>query len=599
MSQTIDQRLQQIRQFMATHQIDAYIIPRADEYLGEYVPACNERLHWATGFTGSAGVAVILADKAAIFVDGRYTVQVRQQVSDKLFSYHHLIDEPYLFWVCQQLQGGQRIGIDSRTLSLSQYQQAKGLAEHQKLELVATENPIDLNWQDRPLPPQGPAILLSEQVTGESSPAKRKRIGQQLDSVDADAALITAPDSIAWLLNIRGTDIPCLPVVLSQAILYADGQMSWFVDIDKVPADFSDHAGDGVTVRPEAEFADALDELASSATRVQADPATSNAWCQLKLAEAGVTLVALADPCLLPKAAKNPTEIKGTKEAHRRDALAEVRFLAWLDAQVAAGEELDEALLSDKLQQFRMQDPDCLDLSFATISAAGSNAAMCHYNHINAPKPSKLQQDSVYLVDSGAQYAFGTTDITRTIAIGHPSLEIKERFTLVLKGMIALACQRFPAGTTGTQLDVLARQYLWQQGLDFDHGTGHGVGHYLSVHEGPHRISKAANTTALESGMIVSDEPGFYQDGGYGIRCENLLVVEPIALAHADRPFYQFTTLTHVPFDKRLIQTELLTTQERQWLNDYHQKVFEIVSAQLTEDDSDTLVWLTEATQAL
>ncbi|MFM2480043.1 aminopeptidase P family protein [Celerinatantimonas sp. YJH-8] len=598
MSHVISQRLQQIREFMTANQLDAYIIPRADEYLGEYVPASNERLKWITGFTGSAGVAVILANQAAIFVDGRYTVQVRQQVSADLYSFHHLIDEPYLFWTCQNLQPQQRIGIDSRTFSLHQFNQAQALAQHLQLQLVTTENPVDLFWEDRPYPPQDPAILLSEQITGESSLSKRQRIGHQIAQAEAQAALITASDSIAWLLNIRGSDIPCLPVVLSQAILMSDGQMIWFVNPDKVPAGFAEHVGEGVTIRPELEFEGALEQLSTQCQRVQADPATSNAWCQLKLQQAGISLVALPDPCLLPKATKNPTEIAGTREAHRRDAAAEVKFLAWLDQQVKQNQLPNEAEASDQLEKFRMQDPDCLDLSFATISAAGSNAAMCHYNHINAEQPAQLALNSVYLVDSGAQYRFGTTDITRTVAIGTPSTEIKERFTLVLKGMIALACQRFPQGTTGTQLDVLARQYLWQQGLDFDHGTGHGVGHFLSVHEGPQRISKAINSIALEEGMIISDEPGFYLDGGYGIRCENLLTVEIAESIHSDRPFYQFSTLTHVPFDTRLIQKERLSDAERHWLNDYHQKVYQLVAPQL-HDDPATLAWLKQATASL
>ncbi|MFM2484256.1 aminopeptidase P family protein [Celerinatantimonas yamalensis] len=600
MSQIINQRLQQIRSFMQEHALDAFIIPRADEYLGEYVPTCNERLHWISGFTGSAGAVVILNEQAAIFVDGRYTVQVRQQVDSALFSYHHLIEEPFLFWVCQKLSAGRQVGIDSRTFSLTQYQQAKALCDHQRITLVETPiNPVDKLWQDRPSAPSGIATLMSNACVGASSLEKRLQIGEQIHQTGAQAALITAPDSIAWLLNIRGSDISRLPVVLSQAILHADGQMQWFVDPAKIPEGFIEHVGQGVSVAPETDFADGLKQLATQYQKVLADPATSNAWCQLRLQEQSVQLVALADPCLLPKACKNTAEIEGMREAHRRDALAEVRFLAWLAQHEQQGTLPDEAQAADHLQQLRYLDSDCVDLSFDTISASSSNAAMCHYNHENADVPAALQMDSVYLVDSGGQYRFGTTDITRTVAIGQPSQEICQRFTLVLKGMIALACQRFPKGTTGTQLDVLARQYLWQQGLDFDHGTGHGVGHFLSVHEGPQRISKAFNDVALAPGMVISDEPGYYQDGDYGIRCENLLVVEPLEFPHSDRPFYQFATLTFVPFDRRLIIPSLLSDAERQWLNHYHQQVFELVSSQLESTDIDTLTWLKAATATL
>lgn len=599
MSQVIHQRLQQIRAFMQENNLDAFIIPRADEYLGEYVPACNERLFWISGFTGSAGAAVILADKAAIFVDGRYTVQVRQQVDHQLFSFHHLTEEPYLFWTCQNLNENARIGIDSRTFSLSQYRNIKRLTEHQNLTLVESENPIDKLWQDRPAAPSNVATLMPNDWAGQTSSEKRQQIAEQIRQSDAQAALITAPDSIAWLLNIRGSDIPFLPVALSYSILFADGTMNWYINPQKIPQGLTEHTGSDVTTYPEEDFEQGLRELGETCHRVLADPSSSNAWSQLRLIENGVQLVELADPCLLPKAIKNANELKGAHEAHRRDALAEVRFLAWLDQCAQQNRLPDEAQAADKLQHMRYLDKDCVDLSFATISAAATNAAMCHYNHKNADAPAPLLMNSSYLVDSGGQYRFGTTDITRTVALGTPPQETKERFTLVLKGMIALTRARFPKGTTGTQLDALARQYLWQNGLDFDHGTGHGVGHFLSVHEGPQRISKALNDIALEPGMITSNEPGFYKENEYGIRCENLLVVEKADLADADRPFYQFATLTYVPFDKRLIQTNLLTDQERSWLNEYHQQVLAIVKPQIPKDETDVLNWLIEATSAL
>lgn len=599
MSLSISTRLQSIRTFMSQHNLDAFIIPRADEYLGEYVPACNERLHWTTGFTGSAGVAIILADSAAIFVDGRYTVQVRQQVSDELFSFHHLINEPFMSWLCHQLTQGQNVGLDSKTFSLKQFEQMQHLANEQHLGLVEIDNPIDTLWLDRPDAPSSGATRMDNHIAGINSFEKRQLIGHKISELGADAALMTASDSIAWLLNIRGRDIPCLPVVLSNAFLYADGRMTWFVDPKKLPEQFEIHVGEGVTVCSDTEYEHALKSLALESPKILADPATANAWSQLRLRESGAQLIAAPDPCLLPKACKNNAEIAGMRKAHQVDALAEVKFLVWLDQCVQTGQLPDEGQASDQLGRFRYANSDCVDLSFDTISAAGSNAAMCHYNHKNAATPSPLQMNTLYLVDSGGQYTFGTTDITRTVAIGQASDEMKERFTLVLKGMISLACQKFPKGTTGTQLDALARQYLWQYGLDFDHGTGHGVGHFLSVHEGPQRISTAPNSIALEPGMVISDEPGYYLDGGYGIRCENLLIVEPANFPDADRPFYQFDTLTYVPFDKTLIQQSMLSQQETKWINDYHEKVYQLVYPQIDAHDKVTQTWLKAATSAI
>lgn len=596
MSHTTQQKLSQIREFMANHQLDAFIIPRADEYLGEYVPEHNERLHWISGFTGSAGVVIILKQRAAIFVDGRYTVQVKQQVDSQLFEYHHLVDTPQIEWLSQQLPAEARIGCDPKTHSLSWYQAAQAKLEKSAMALVAVEqNPIDSLWHDRPQPQQQPILLLEEALTGASSQSKRSRIGAEIAKAGADAAIITSLDSIAWLLNIRGRDIPCLPVVLSAAILYSNGEMAWYLDMEKLAEGWQAHVGEGVSAYPETDFAAGLQQLSERCDSVMADPETANAWCQLNVMAQGVTLLAAADPCLLAKAAKNPTEIEGMRQAHLHDAVAEIKFLSWLDAQVALGELHTEDRLADELERCRRQHPDLLDLSFDTISAAGSNAAMCHYNHNNGT-PAQLQNNSLYLVDSGGQYRFGTTDITRTVAIGEVASSVKRHFTLVLKGMITLSLQRFPKGTSGAQLDSIARQFLWNAGLDYDHGTGHGVGHFLSVHEGPQRIGKGANNVGLLPGMVLSNEPGFYKEGEYGIRCENLVVVTEQQIEGSDRCYYGFETLTWVPFDRRLIDTQLLSDSELQWLNHYHQQVYEKLHTQL---EGEPLAWLEAATAPL
>jgi Xaa-Pro aminopeptidase len=386
----------------------------------------------------------------------------------------------------------------------------------------------------------------------------------------ADAALVFAPDAVSWLLNLRGTDIPCLPVVQGFALLHTGGEVDLFTDPGRIPGGFDEHVGEGVRVIPEREAAVRLADYRDR--RVLADPDSANAWTQLLLEENGAILVEGRDPVLIPKACKNAVELAGARRAHLRDAVAVVRFLRWLDEEVAAGRLHDEAALSDHLGELRARGEGFRDFSFDTISAAGPNAALCHYNHRNG-KPAPLQMDSVYLVDSGGQYTDGTTDITRTVAVGEPGDEVRRLFTLVLKGHIALATARFPEGTTGTHLDALARQHLWREGFDFDHGTGHGVGSFLSVHEGPQRIARPWNGVALRPGMIVSNEPGYYRDGAFGIRCENLVAVREAENLAGETPMLEFETLTLVPFDRRLLDADLLAPAERRWLDDYHRRV--------------------------
>jgi len=437
-------------------------------------------------------------------------------------------------------------------------------------------------------------LLLDESFTGESSQSKRQRVAEEIKAKGAEAALISQLDSIAWLLNIRGHDVPRLPVLLGFGLLTAEGDMTLFTDLRKLPNDISDHVGPGVSFQSETDLGHALEALGSQGAAVMADPDTANAWCQLTIEKSGGRLIPGADPVLLPKAQKNTVEMSGIRESHIRDGAAVSKFLAWIDREVSQGRLYHEGELADQLEAFRRELLHIQDLSFDTISAAGSNAAMAHYNHNNGT-PAMLEMNNLYLVDSGGQYLDGTTDITRTVIIGEPSDDHKRHFTLVLKGNIALSRARFPKGTSGVQLDALARQFLWAEGLNFDHGTGHGVGCFLSVHEGPQRISPKGSSTELLPGMVLSNEPGYYKENAYGIRCENLMAV-------TDRPtdteynMLQFEILTFAPFDLRLVDDSLMTTEEIEWLNDYHQKVLELLSPQLTGDDSD---WLREATRAI
>jgi|AntAceMinimDraft_11_1070367.scaffolds.fasta_scaffold00262_30 Xaa-Pro aminopeptidase len=590
----VEPRLAAVRQLMVAANYDALVVPRADEYLGEYIPEHKERLRWISGFTGSAGMVLVLREQAAIFVDGRYTVQVRNEVPAALFECHHLINEPHVEWLAARLPQNARVACDPRLHSLQWYRESQATLAAAGIELVAdTGNLIDRCWHDRPDAVCRPALLLDAAFTGESSSDKRQRIAEMVRARACDAALIFAPDSVSWLLNIRGTDMPQLPVVQSFAVLECSGALTLFIDPCRLPNGFDAHVGEGVSVRPEADASGALGAFASM--KVLSDSKNASAWIQLELLRLDAILVDGEDPVQLEKACKNSVEIAGTRNAHRRDAVAEIRFLAWLDSEIAAGRLHDEAVLSDTLLGFREQGKHFHAVSFNTISAAGANAAMCHYNHVNAI-PAHLTTNSVYLVDSGGQYSDGTTDITRTVAIGDPGAEVRRLFTLVLKGHIALAQIRFPHGTTGTQLDALARQFLWREGFDYDHGTGHGVGVFLSVHEGPQRISKAHNGVALRPGMIVSNEPGYYRDGAFGMRCENLQVVCACDDGTGDTPMLEFETLTLVPFDTRLLDVTLMDAYEIEWLNRYHQRVAEIIMPLLQGKERH---WLEQATRPI
>lgn len=594
MHSNTEQHLTAIRQWLVQQNLDALIVPHEDEYLGEYIPAHNERLHWLTGFTGSAGAAIVTQDKAAIFVDGRYTVQVTKQVPAALFEYRHLINEPALDWLVDNLAPGAKIAIDPRMHSGMWLEAAQAKLNKRHQTVILDSNPIDTLWNDRPQPVLSDVRLMANETAGRNSAEKRQQIAQLVQKQGGDCAIITALDSICWLLNVRGLDVSRLPVLLSHAIIHDNGHVEFFIEPSRVPSNFAAHVGEGVTVFSPDRLQAQLERL--DGKNVLLDPAISNAWFKLVLQNSGAHIVPASDPCLMPKACKNAVEIAGMKESHLRDGVAMVQFLSWLDAEVAAGRLYDEGQLADKLEAIRRLEPTLVDLSFDTISAAGSNAAMCHYNHNNQPQPTQLSMDSLYLVDSGGQYIDGTTDITRTVAIGTPSAEMIKQFTLALKGHIGIARARFPRGTRGYQLDTLARQHLWAEGFDYDHGTGHGVGHFLSVHEGPASISKKQIDVALDKGMVLSNEPGYYRADQFGIRIENLeLVVEQST--QGDFSVLAFESLTRCPIDSRNIDVNLLTRPELAWLNNYHQIVWDELSPRLS--DEAVLAWLRNATQPL
>jgi Xaa-Pro aminopeptidase len=586
-------RLESLRAEMTRQELDGFIVPHADEFQNEYPPPSAERLAWITGFTGSAGVAVILGDRAAAFTDGRYTLQIREQVDGGLFDIRHITDEPPKDWVAEHLGEGGRLGYDPwlhTEHSLANWRKA---AEKAGGEIVAVEhNPLDAVWTDRSPAPAAPIAPHGEEYAGESSASKRERVAKALAEEGADSAVITAPDSIAWLLNIRGGDVAHTPLPLSFAVLYATGRVEWFVDPAKVGPDLAAHLGDEVTVRGADEFEGALWALGNN--RVLADPAGTAALVFERLGKAGARIVRADDPCHMPKACKNEIEIEGMRASHRRDGAALTRFLAWLAAEAPKG-GLGEIAAADKLRALRFEGEHITDLSFRTISGSGPNGAIVHYS-VTSESDRTLGAGELYLVDSGGQYLDGTTDVTRTVAIGEPTAEMRDRFTRVLKGHIALATARFPEGTTGSQLDALARQALWQAGLDYDHGRGHGVGSYPGVHEGPQRISKIGNKVALKPGMIVSNEPGYYKAGAYGIRIENLVCVIALDIEGAEKPMLGFETLTRAPIDLALVDTALLTPEETEWLNAYHGRVRETLAPML---DEDTSAWLEGATRAV
>ena len=587
-------RLDLLRERLAADGFTGFIVPRADEHQGEYVPQCGQRLAWLTGFTGSAGLVVVLRDKAAVFVDGRYTLQAGTQVDTKAYDIRHLIDEPAANWLATEATKGDVVGYDPWLHTPQEVERLRAGVERAGATLRAVErNPLDAVWEGRPAAPLAPVFAQADAYAGESAADKRLRIGKALAANGAAATVLTMPESIAWLLNIRGGDVPHTPLPLSFAILRADGAVTLFIDRRKLVSGLDRYLGNQVTIEAPDRLGAALDALSGQGA-VQVDPASAASWVFDRLGAAKAQIIRAADPCMLPKACKNRIELDGTRAAHRRDGAAMARFLAWL-ARTAPMGTLGEIAASDRLEAFRKEGEHFRDLSFPTISGAGSNGAIVHYR-ADRESEKVLEPGSLYLLDSGAQYLDGTTDITRTIAIGEPSPEMKENFTRVLKGHIALARARFPKGTTGSQLDGFARRALWEVGLDYDHGTGHGVGSYLSVHEGPQRISKAVNTQPLLPGMIVSNEPGYYKTGAYGIRIENLIVVRPDDVAPRDngaREMLSFETITLAPIDRKLVASHMLDDHELHWLNEYHARVRATIGPLV---DAETHAWLDQAT---
>ena len=598
--QTHEARLDALRKELTRRGLDGFVIPISDEHMSEYVGDYAKRLAWLTGFGGSAGTAVVLKDKAAIFVDGRYTVQVREQVDEKLFEYQSVPQTSPAEWLAANAPEGARVGFDPWLHSKGWADAAAKALAGRHGELIAVDgNPVDAVWADRPAPSPAPAVVQSDEFAGRASADKRAEVADWLKREHYDAAVISALDSIAWLLNIRGADVDRTPVALSFVIVHDDGTADLFIAPEKVTPDLAQHLGNAVTIRARADFESALGALAGK--RVAVDPNFGVAAIFNALDRAGAKAVAVRDPTILPKAVKNPREQQGQRDAQARDGAAEVKFLRWLENEAPKGGET-ELSAAARLQGFREATGLLRDLSFDTISAAGPHAAIPHYR-VDEESNLPITPGSIYLVDSGAQYADGTTDITRTVWVGpgEPSAEHKDRFTRVLKGHIALATQTFPQGTIGAQLDTLARQFLWQAGVDYAHGTGHGVGSFLAVHEGPQRIAKprggqAGTDQELMAGMILSNEPGYYKPGEFGIRIENLVLVEKREIPGMEGDWLGFETLTLVPIDKKLVDRDMLGEAEIEWWNAYHARVREVLAPQLEGED---LAWLEHACEPL
>ncbi len=580
-------RLNALRDELARRRLDGFVVPLTDEHMSEYVGGYAQRLAWLTGFEGSAGAAVVLPAEAAIFVDGRYTLQVREQVDGDQWSYQSLPHASIAAWLAEHAPGEARIGYDPWLHTRDWVAAAKSALAAKGAELVAVEaNPIDAVWRDRPAPSPARLVVQPDALAGKSSAEKRQDIADWLAAHHADTVVLSALDSIAWTLNVRGADVDRTPVALAFALVHADATADLFVAPGKIGEDVAQHLGNAVRVHDRRDFAIALSQLAGRT--VAADPERAVAAIFAALGKAKAKVLGLRDPVVLPKAIKNEAEIAGHKAAQARDGAALTRFIHWLYAEASKGGQT-ELSAAAKLRALREESGQLRDLSFDTISGAGPNGAIVHYR-VNAATDRAIEPGSIYLVDSGGQYQDGTTDVTRTMFIGGgkrtPPAEIRDRYTRVLKGHIALARAIFPAGTRGQQLDTLARQYLWAAGLDYAHGTGHGVGAYLAVHEGPQRIApvgggQPGGDEPLRAGMIISNEPGYYKAGAYGIRIENLVLVVGKEVRGAEQPMLGFETLTFAPLDKGLIDAQMLTADERAWVDAYHAKVREAIGPQL------------------
>lgn len=587
-----------VRAEMAKQGLDGLLVPHEDEHQNEYLPDANERLAWVTGFTGSAGAGVVFANSATVFVDGRYTVQAKAQTDAALFARVPLNEQNA--WLSENVKAGQVIGYDARLHSPDALDALRASVEKAGGKLKAVDgNPIDLAWSDRPNQPQAPVVPHPDKYAGESAASKRERIGKAIAAKGGDVAVLTAPSSLAWLFNIRGGDVIRTPLPLGQAIVRADGSATIFLDPAKITEELPAWLGNEVTLEAPAALEGALASL--SGQKVVIDPAISSAWYFEQLEQAGASVVRAMDPCAIPRACKNEVEIEGSRRAHIRDGAALTRFLHWVDT-VAQKELPDERGVVEALEGFREATGELKDLSFDTIAGVAANGALPHYKPVGA-KIRKMEQGSLLLVDGGGQYLDGTTDVTRTMAIGEGTDEQRRMFTLVLKGHIAMAVIRFPQGTSGMQLDAVARQPLWNAGFDYDHGTGHGVGSYLGVHEGPQRIAQWGTSQPLLTGMILSNEPGYYREGDWGIRIETLQVVTaPSVPEGGERAFHGFEQLTLAPLDRKLIDLDMLTPQERAYVDAYHAEVWAKVSPLLADGvqkDEAALAWLKAQTAPL
>lgn len=584
-------RLATLRAELKERSLDGFIVPLTDEHMSEYVGSYAQRLPWLTNFTGSAGNAAILQDKASVFIDGRYTIQAAAELDPALYE-HHLIDRYTLLkWVADNAPEGATIGFDPELATITWVEEAEKAFARKGLKLEAVNtNPVDAVWADRPAEPLAPALPHAEKYSGKSAAEKRAEIAAKLREEGADAAVITMLDSIAWAFNVRGTDVSNTPVTHAWAILHADESANLYIAPEKVTPELQAHLGNNVQLEPRGTFYMALAAMGGAGRKILVDRNTNNAKVFTTLDVSGATLITGDDPCILPKAIKNEAEQQGSRDAHIRDGAAITEFLHWVETEAPKG-GIDELIAVDKLWSFRKKRDLLRDKSFDTISGSGPNGALPHYR-VTEETNRPLKVGELYLVDSGGQYLDGTTDITRTVAIGEPTDEMRDRFTRVLKGHIALATTRFPKGTSGMALDAIARRPIWEAGLDYDHGTGHGVGAFLGVHEGPQRIAKLGTAVPLEAGMILSNEPAYYKEAAYGIRIENLILVRPVD-EDTEREMFEFENLTWAPLDRRLVETALLADNELEWLNSYHAAVFGKLSGLV---EGAALDWLKAAT---
>ncbi|MGB3644200.1 MAG: aminopeptidase P family protein [Mesorhizobium sp.] len=588
-------RVAKLREWLAGQGLDGFIVPRADEHQGEYVPARAARLKWLTGFSGSAGVAIVLKDRAFVFVDGRYALQVRKEVDLDVFGIESLVDNPPPSWIRDNLARGTRLGFDPWLHTLSEAKALKAASDKAGATLVALDrNAVDAIWDDQPAPPLEPVEIHPLAFAGELAKDKLARLAAAVGKEGATHAVLTDPSSIAWAFNIRGRDVPHTPLALGFAVLAADGKHLLFMDDRKFSREVKAYLTQLTDLRTPGEFEQAVANLAKSGARIALDPVLAAEKLRMLVEENGGAVVEAADPARIPRATKNAAEIAGSRAAHRRDGAAVARLLYWLERQKPGS--LDEIAVVTKLEECRRATGEetqmsLRDVSFDTISGSGPNGAIMHYR-VSRATSRTLGDGELFLLDSGAQYQDGTTDITRTVPVGRPTEEMRERFTLVLKGMIGISTLRFPAGTRGSEIDAVARMALWKHGCDFAHGTGHGVGSYLAVHEGPQRIARTG-TEKLLQGMMLSNEPGYYKEGAYGIRIENLILVTPAeAIEGGDIAMHGFETLTLAPIDSRMIRPDLLTADEAQWLDAYHARVLAEIGPML---DGETLAWLEKA----